>query len=385
MRKIREACWHIVEPWKPDAFLVTCWKIFILTCILLQGLFSTYIVSFLPEHSINFRNNIFILDFTGDMIYLLEILSLFQIGYYYHGELHTRRSDIVNHYLRTNFAWDMLSLLSLFGRIFYWTKYRYLLLLSVIRLYKIKSLIAGIEDYFQFSKEGSSVIRVIRLTGLVCVLAHFFACMLYVLTFWEADDNNWLQRSGIAYQSEREIYVASLYWSVTIMATVGFGDIIPVTLAERAFAVVLMILSSIIFGYILSTIGTLLLELSTFSTEAREKIRVLTKYMTDKGLQKNTQSKIRKYLEFYLDRENAARIEGDTLMGMLSRKLQEEVVREVNAKILSDSHIFSSNFRRKFLHLVSKDLVEKSFGPDETIFYVRKNLFYLIDFLVEKR
>ena len=57
-------------------------------------------------------------------------------------------------------------------------------------------------------------------------------------------------------------------------------------------------------------------------------------------------------------------------MKMLSSNLQEEIVTEVNAKVLSDNYIFSSNFRKNFLYSVSKDLVERSFGPDETIFQV---------------
>ena len=93
--------------------------------------------------------------------------------------------------------------------------------------------------------------------------------------------------------------------------------------------------------------------------------------MNEKGLPKDVQSKIRKYLEFYLDRENTAKIEGDYIMKMLSPNLQEEIVREVNAKTIIDCYIFSSNFRKKFLYLVSKDLVERSYGPDETVFLVR--------------
>jgi len=55
---------------------------------------------------------------------------------------------------------------------------------------------------------------------------------------------------------------------------------------------------------------------------------------------------------------------------MLSPNLQEEIVREVNAKILSDSYVFSANYRKRFLYLVSKDFIERSFGPEETLFYV---------------
>lgn len=325
----------------------------------------------MPPEEANFNSQIFSWDFALDIVYLLEILSLFQIEYYHHGELHRERRDIVYNYLTTNFLLDMTTMLSLVGRFVPFSSFQNLMLLTIVRLYKIPALIATIIDYFQFSREISSIIRVVRLSGVVVVLAHFCSCGLYALTKWEEDDENWIRSAGLEGAPVTVIYVASLYWSVTTMSTTGFGDIAPKTVPERLFLVFVMILSSIIFGYILSTIGSLLLEISQYSSEAREKIRVLTKYMNEKGLNKDIQSKIRKYLEFYLDRENTARIEGDFIMKMLSHNLQEEIVREVNAKIMCDNYIFSSNFRRKFLYIVSKDLVERSFGPEETIFEVR--------------
>ena len=235
---------------------------------------------------------------------------------------------------------------------------------------------ASIEDFFQFSKEVLATLRVVKLTVFICLFAHYCACLLYVITLIEDYDENWISMANLLHKQEVELYVVSLYWSVTIMATVGFGDIFPTTLLERIALVAIMIFTSIIFGYILSTIGSLIMEASAYSTEARHKIRILTKYMSEKGLNKNAQSKIRKYLEFFLDRENAAKLEGDGIMKMLSPNLQEEIVREVNAKILSDSRVFSANYRRKFLYLASKDLIERSFGPEETLFYVILLFFY---------
>ena len=361
---------HILDPWKPDSFFVILWKMFIVCVILMHCFFSTYLYTFVPEEEQNFDNPIFLVDFIGDLFYVLEILSLFQIGYYYHGELRCERSDIISHYLTTKFPLDIFTLLSFLGRFLTNSKWEFLILMTLVRMYKIKPLFATIEDYFQFSREAISVLRVLKLSGLMIVLAHLCACALKIVTEWESNEDNWILASGLQGKSEKEIYVTSLYWSVTTMTTVGFGDIAPKTMVERIFVVAVMIISSIIFGYILSTIGTLLLEVGARSSEAKEKIRILTKYMNEKGLHKDIQSKIRKYLEFYLDRENTAKIEGDYIMKMLSPNLQEELVREVNAKTIHDCYIFSSNFRKRFLYIVSKDLVERSFGPDETIYLV---------------
>ena len=92
--------------------------------------------------------------------------------------------------------------------------------------------------------------------------------------------------------------------------------------------------------------------------------------MSDKGLSKDIQSKIRKYLEFYLAKENRLKTEGDNIIQLLSQNLKDEIIKEVNAKILNDSYMFSFNFRKKFLYIISRDFTEKAFGPDEIIFRV---------------
>jgi len=371
LRNVKKQFYDLLEPWKPDSFLVAMWRLIVLGLILAQTCLSTYIVCFLPEEKSNFRNTVYLVDFIGDMLFILEVLSRFQIGYYYHGELHIDRQEIVYNYVSTSFFWDFLSLGSIVGRLVPSSAWENLILLVNLRLYKLRPLITAMEDFFQFSKEALATLQVVKLSVVICVLAHYCSCLLYIVTKIEDADDNWIARTGNYGKPEDQLYVLSLYWSVTTMATVGYGDIAPVTILERLLLVGIMILTSIVFGYILSTIGALLLEVSAYSQEAKHKIRIITKYMNDKALNKDIQSKIRKYLEFYLNRENAARIEGDGILRMLSVNLQEEIVREVNAKVLSDSYMFSSNFRKRFLYIVSKDLIERSFGPDETVFNVR--------------
>ena len=92
--------------------------------------------------------------------------------------------------------------------------------------------------------------------------------------------------------------------------------------------------------------------------------------MSEKGLSKDIQSKIRKYLEFYLAKENRLKTEGDNIIQLLSQNLKDEIIKEVNAKILNDSYMFSFNFRKKFLYIISRDFTERAFGPDEIIFRV---------------
>lgn len=54
------------------------------------------------------------------------------------------------------------------------------------------------------------------------------------------------------------VYLAAAYWSLTTVATIGFGDILPVTNAERAVMLLVQITGVLFFGILLGSITSLL-------------------------------------------------------------------------------------------------------------------------------
>ena len=71
-------------------------------------------------------------------------------------------------------------------------------------------------------------------------------------------------------QDWRERYVAALYWSVMTICTVGYGDIVPVTLAERCFLIFAMLLGASLYAYVVGSVcGRGLLTLVHFSAQRK--------------------------------------------------------------------------------------------------------------------
>lgn len=55
-----------------------------------------------------------------------------------------------------------------------------------------------------------------------------------------------------------DVYLAAAYWSLTAITTIGFGDILPVTNAERAVMLLVEVLGVLFFGILLGSITSLL-------------------------------------------------------------------------------------------------------------------------------
>ena len=73
--------------------------------------------------------------------------------------------------------------------------------------------------------------------------------MFIVVGYFDHDRNSWLL-SEYGQLAEYDMYVFSIYFVVTTISTVGYGDMSAATPLERIYCVVLMITGVSIFTFI---------------------------------------------------------------------------------------------------------------------------------------
>uniref|UniRef100_A0A9J8BEG5 Potassium voltage-gated channel, subfamily H (eag-related), member 5a n=1 Tax=Cyprinus carpio carpio TaxID=630221 RepID=A0A9J8BEG5_CYPCA len=180
--------------------------------------------------------------------------------------------------------------------------------LKVVRLLRLGRVARKLDHYLEY---GAAV-----LVLLVCVfglVAHWLACIWYSIGDYEIIDEgtNNLKRESWLYQlaisigtpyrynasgsghweggpSKHTLYISSLYFTMTSLTTIGFGNIAPTTDGEKIFSVAMMMVGSLLYATIFGNVTTIFQQMYTNTNRYHEMLNnvrdFLKLYQVPKGL-----------------------------------------------------------------------------------------------------
>ena len=203
-------------------------------------------------------------DLVSTILFILDICLNFRTAFYDKGVLITSGRAIAKNYLLGSFRWDFIVVIADLFALVSGDRYAYYFkIFSVIRLYKLGSLVLRTEDFMNLSRKMQAGLKMIRLLGTIIIVAHWMACFFHLIAYTQEDkQNTWLYDQGLLNTPKFHRYVAALYWSTATMVTVGYGDIYPISSLERIYTIGAMLIASAVFGYSLNTVANILKEIN---------------------------------------------------------------------------------------------------------------------------
>jgi len=102
----------------------------------------------------------------------------------------------------------------------------------------------------------------------------------------------WVNELGYADKNVYDLYVASLYYVMVTMMTVGYGDIHPVTDNERIYAIATMLTGGVVFGAMISRLALILEKRNPEAKALRQNLTEIKTYLVDVGLPAEMRRKV---------------------------------------------------------------------------------------------
>jgi voltage-gated potassium channel len=161
------------------------------------------------------------------------------------------------------------------------------LALRLLRLFRIVRLFVILRRWEAHSWSNPAVLRVIKYFVSILLLIHWLACVWFYSSFangFPAD--SWVVRAGIQGADAVSQYIRSLYWTITTMTTVGYGDITP----------------GRIYAFIIGSIASLLNSINAAKNRHWERIESVTEFLRDQNVSVEINSEVRNFYEHIWER-----------------------------------------------------------------------------------
>ncbi|KAJ1157403.1 hypothetical protein NDU88_010116 [Pleurodeles waltl] len=331
-------------------------------------LILTFYTAILVPYNVSFKtkqNNVawLVVDSIVDVIFLVDIVLNFHTTFVGPaGEVISDPKLIRMNYLKTWFVIDLLSCLpydvinafenvdegisSLFSS------------LKVVRLLRLGRVARKLDHYIEY---GAAV-----LVLLVCVFglaAHWLACIWYSIGDYEVinEDTNTIRNESWLFQlgesigtpyrfnssgsgkweggpSKDSVYISSLYFTMTSLTSVGFGNIAPTTDGEKIFAVAMMMIGSLLYATIFGNVTTIFQQMYANTNRYHEMLNsvrdFLKLYQVPKGLSERV-------MDYIVSTWSMSRgIDTEKVLQICPKDMRADICVHLNRKVFKEHPAF---------------------------------------------
>jgi len=310
-----------------------------------------------------FSDTTFVFDNVVDLLFGLDILACMWTTYRDEVEeaIVVEKSVIRTHYYKTWFFVDFFSwfpfdtIVELFAansnevaltRLL--KTLRLVRLLKLARLVKLAKYMNAVEDRTGISPHTFDLIK---LTIEVVFIGHMIACLWWYYSINMSPGNSWWD-DHVAGKEElfaslgreypepdlNEKYLTVLYWTITTLSTVGYGDISPHNTSERILSIFIMIVGASVFGYIVANVSTLMSSLNEASARVNERVCEVSEYLYERQCPDILSAGIVKHLKHLFSLESS--FDETEILSRLPGQLRKKLLMIQHKETLDKISIF---------------------------------------------
>lgn len=185
------------------------------------------------------------------------------------------------------------------------------------------------------------------------IISHWFACIWIYL------------RSTPPFTDPLETYVSSIYWVIETLTTVGYGEIVPASIVQQIYAILIMLFGVAMYGFIIGNVASIISKRNPARAQYFQNLEALKTFVNYRKIPLDLQKKIMNYYLYIWEKKLG--FDETVFLSALPQGLQNEVSVYLKKEILEKIPLFR-DVSNSFLEEVSLYMRPIVSVPDELIF-----------------
>ncbi|XP_051926738.1 potassium voltage-gated channel subfamily H member 4-like [Hippocampus zosterae] len=324
------------------------WDWLILLATFYVAVTVPYNVSFTPYHdnadAAAARSTI-VSDIAVEMLFITDIILNFRTTFVSQsGQVVYQSRSICLHYATTWFFVDLVAALP-FDLLYAFniTVTSLVHLLKTVRLLRLLRLLQKLDRYSQYSAMVLTL-----LMSVFALLAHWMACIWYMIGRKELDTGHtweigWLHELGKRLEtpyanstaggpSVRSAYIAALYFTLSSLTSVGFGNVCANTDAEKIFSICTMLVGALMHALVFGNVTAIIQRMYSRRSLYHTRMKDLKDFIRVHALPQQLKQRMLEYFQTTWSVNNG--IDANELLHDFPDELRADIATHLNKDIL---------------------------------------------------
>ena len=299
-------------------------------------------------------------------VYLLDIPYTFNQSVKKGLRIYTDRRSIARLYLRSWFAVDVIASIPftwIFALLSLWKPSTYMevgavldviMVTKLLKMAKISKVSAIFNDIKESLNVSPALMRLVTFGFWFVTVIHLMACGWVLIGASE---------HGRPFFDQ---YLRSVYWCVTTIATIGYGDYTPNhdSNLQIVYTMVVMVFGVGMYGYIIGNVANLIANIDVARAHYQAKMEEINDYLRVKRIPGPLQTRVKNYYAYLWETQKS--ISTVSITEELPHTLSMEISLFLNRGILERVSLFK-NANEIFIREIVQLLRPMVFLPDDYI------------------
>ena len=220
-------------------------------------------------------------------------------------------------------------------------KYYALTVIKLLKIFKTFSSNRALQEFTKFCEKSQFIYEWKGLfSTLLITFSSLHFCTCFFIYVGKNEAGGWIIRNNLEDKNFWDIYISSLYYQMTTLTTVGYGDISVTNSFERIYGIFILIIGTCAYSWILTFISNYIKKNNEKYIDYEKKMNVLSEIKLEyPNLGQGLYEQIIRYLN-YTKSENKINLK--YILESLPLSLQNNLIIEIYKPIIQNFQFFKS-------------------------------------------